>query len=478
MKFLNRFFQNHDWKLTTLVLILNVIGILTVYSNTFKSVTIDTGKDAFDKQIVFLFVGIILYFLFSKFDYNWLRYKFVWITIYILGLILLIYVLVFSGEIANVHRWISFGVFQLQPAELAKIVSVIISASIFSNILDSSQKLIHKEFYEFNKENIVLKYVRKNLVNILKIIILFVLIGTYSILIFIQPSAGNSVLLILSVILISIFCLPKQSLVGSIIATIFIVANLFFGIIKLDFIYELLNFKAIYFGNIDILFVVISSSIVIIINIVNKVKWYYVLASVIIGLAVFPIVGAFWNSNILKDYQKTRIISYFNPETAISENSDALYQVNRATGAIGSGRLWGKGYLQGTDKVPFEYTDFAFTGFAEEFGFIGVIGLITLFSLLFIRIFQISKNAENSFARVFCIGMGLVLLIHTWASISTNLGLIVNTGVPLPFLSYGGTTLVINLIGLGIVESASSRAKKVDLQSKVVLTSKSPWRRV
>ncbi|MEI6887340.1 MAG: hypothetical protein WCK31_03855, partial [bacterium] len=82
MKLIYRFFQNHDWKLTIIVIALNIIGILTVYSNTFKSVTIDTGKDAFDKQIVFLIVGLILYFIFSKFDYNWLKFKSIWITIY------------------------------------------------------------------------------------------------------------------------------------------------------------------------------------------------------------------------------------------------------------------------------------------------------------------------------------------------------------------------------------------------------------
>ncbi|MEI6887351.1 MAG: FtsW/RodA/SpoVE family cell cycle protein, partial [bacterium] len=243
-------------------------------------------------------------------------------------------------------------------------------------------------------------------------------------------------------------------------------------------IYDVLKFKALYFENIDILLIVVSVALILLVNILNRVKWYYILVAIIIGLSVFPIINAFWNSNILKDYQKNRIISYINPEIAVSENKDALYQLNRATSAIGSGRLFGKGYLLGGDKVPFEYTDFAFTGFAEEFGFTGVMLLISLFVLLFIRIFQISRNAENTFARIYTLGIGISLIIHTWASISTNLGLIVNTGVPLPFLSYGGTTLVINLIGLGIVQSISNRAKKVDLQSKVVLTSKSPWRRV
>lgn len=477
MKILSRFFQNHDWKLTTIVIVLNIIGILTVYSNTFKSVSIDTGKTAFEKQLVFLFVGIIIYFILSKFDYNWLKFRFIWITAYIIGLGLLIYVLLFSNEIANVHRWISFGIFQLQPAEIAKIISIVICASLFSEILDSSKNLIHKEFYEFNKVNKVVKFIKENLGNIIKIVLAFVLIFIYSFLIFLQPSAGNSILLILTIIILGILSLPKQALIGSLLATILIVANIFFGIIKLDVIYELLNFKAIYIANFDILLLVISIALILVINILNRIKWYYILIALVIGLSVFPITEAFWNSNLLKDYQKNRIVSYFNPVSAISENKDALYQVSRAVSAIGSGRLFGKGFLQGNDKVPFEYTDFAFTGYAEEFGFVGVLFLIFIFILLFIRIFQISRNAENSFARIFCLGIGITLLIHTWASISTNLGLIVNTGVPLPFLSYGGTTLVINLIGLGIVQSASSRAKKVDLQSKVVLTSKSPWRR-
>lgn len=477
MKSVYKYFQNHDWKLTVLTLVLSVIGILTVYSNTFKSTTIDTGKDAFDKQLVFFFVGIILYFAFSQFDYNWLKFKSIWIGIYIFGLTLLIYVLFFTGQIANVHRWISFGIFQIQPAEVAKLISVVVIASLFSEVWDKTIPIIHEEFNEHKKENKVIKFFKRNLSVIIRIIISYILLGIYAILIFLQPSAGNSVLLIICILLLGILSLPKQGLIGSCVATILITSNIFFGVIKLDILYTLLNFKPLFIGDVDLLVIIISIATILVINIINRTKWYFILVALVIGISIFPITKTLWESNILKDYQKTRITSYFNPEVAISENKDALFQVNRAISAVGSGKLTGKGFLQGLDKVPFEYTDFAFTGYAEEFGFIGVIFLLTLFFLLFIRIYEISRNAENSFAKIFCLGIGIMLLIHSWASISTNLGLIVNTGVPLPFLSYGGTTLVINLVGLGIVQSASNRAKKVDLQSKVVLTSKSPWRR-
>ncbi len=156
----------------------------------------------------------------------------------------------------------------------------------------------------------------------------------------------------------------------------------------------------------------------------------------------------------LKDYQKKRIISFLNPGADIYGSG---YNVRQAKIAIGSGGFWGKGIAYGTQSrlnyLPEYETDFIFAAFAEEWGFVGVTLMLILFLVLFSRIFYIAFSSNSNFTILFAIGVFAMFFTHFTINIGMNLGLLPVTGVPLPFLSYGGSHLVVEFLALAILSS-------------------------
>lgn len=179
-----------------------------------------------------------------------------------------------------------------------------------------------------------------------------------------------------------------------------------------------------------------------------KLRHFFILSIFFIFFIFFA-----W-SFLLKDYQKERIISFF------SEGKDYLgagWNRNQAIIAIGSGGIFGRGIGGGTQTqygfLPESKTDFIFAAIAEETGFIGVILLLFLLSLLLWRIFKIAQAADNNFVRLFAGGFGILLGIQSFVHIGMNVGILPIVGLPLPFVSYGGSELISFYITLGILQS-------------------------
>jgi len=158
----------------------------------------------------------------------------------------------------------------------------------------------------------------------------------------------------------------------------------------------------------------------------------------------------FW----LKEYQKERIISFLNP---YSDPLGRGYHIIQSIIAVGSGKLFGRGLGKGPQShlnfLPEQHTDFIFATFAEEWGFIGIIFILFLFGIFFYRLCKISLSATNNFARLFVLGFATMILLEAIINIAMNLGLLPIIGIPLPFISYGGSSMIINFIGLGIIQS-------------------------
>ena len=158
--------------------------------------------------------------------------------------------------------------------------------------------------------------------------------------------------------------------------------------------------------------------------------------------------------SILKPYQKSRILTFFNPDR---DPLGAGYQIIQSKIAIGSGGLLGKGFLQGTQSylefLPEEHTDFIFTLFSEEFGFVGSMLLILLYALLIYRIIRIGFSSRSFFAKLYCYGFASALFLYIFVNISMVLGLLPIVGAPLPIMSYGGSSMLSIMLGLGIVMS-------------------------
>ena len=175
---------------------------------------------------------------------------------------------------------------------------------------------------------------------------------------------------------------------------------------------------------------------------------YFVYSGLIL-LVSLPFVISF-----LKPYQKSRILTFFNPDR---DPLGAGYQIIQSKIAIGSGGLLGKGFLQGTQSylefLPEKHTDFIFTLFSEEFGFVGSMVLILLYALLIYRIIRIGFSSRSFFAKLYCFGFASALFLYIFVNIAMVLGLLPIVGAPLPIMSYGGSSMLSIMLGLSIVMS-------------------------
>ena len=158
--------------------------------------------------------------------------------------------------------------------------------------------------------------------------------------------------------------------------------------------------------------------------------------------------------SFLKPYQKSRILTFFDPER---DPLGAGYQIIQSKIAVGSGGIFGKGFLQGSqsylDYLPEKHTDFIFTLFSEEFGFIGSLGLLLIYGLIIRRIIVIGNQAKNNFSKLYCFGFAVAFFSYVAVNMSMVLGLLPIVGAPLPIMSYGGSAMLSIMIGLGLVMS-------------------------
>ena len=167
------------------------------------------------------------------------------------------------------------------------------------------------------------------------------------------------------------------------------------------------------------------------------------------------IVSAPFAISFLKPYQKLRILTFFNPDR---DPLGAGYQIVQSKIAVGSGGLVGKGFLKGTQNylefLPEKHTDFIFTLFSEEFGFLGSLLLLLIYSIMIYRIISIGYISRNFFGKLYCYGFGSAIFIYVVVNMSMVLGLLPIVGSPLPIMSYGGSSMLATMIGLSIVMSA------------------------
>ncbi len=182
-------------------------------------------------------------------------------------------------------------------------------------------------------------------------------------------------------------------------------------------------------------------------------RWRHVAVLAIGGALAFP---AGWH--VLKDYQKERLVSFLDP------GRDPLgsgYQVIQSKIAVGSGGIWGKGVTRGSQAqlrfLPVPHTDFIFAAFAEEHGFVGVVGVLGLYFLLLMQIIQNAQTAADRAGMYICIGVFALLLFHTLVNVGMLVGRMPVTGIPLPLMSYGGSSVLMTFAMLGLVNSVRLR---------------------
>lgn len=356
------------------------------------------GFNYFLRQALWLICSFIICIIIAKFPSRF------WTTIslplYILTSLLTLIVLFYASGYPR--RWFSIGFISLQPSELAKIGTLMLLASHLSE----KKKL--EKFSDF--------------------LIPLLIIAIPSGLIFIEPDLGAAQ------IFFPIMCLMLYW-AGMPLSKIIIFFSPILAAIFSFSIYLWLGFF-VFFG----IFVYSRKKLTEII--------YHFTANPLVGL-ITPII---WHS--LKSYQQKRIIAFLSPWV---DPKGISWQSIQSKIAIGSGQIWGKGFLSGTQKklefLPERHTDFIFSCIGEELGFIGILISIFLYIFLFYRILSIARKTKNKFLNLVAIGILTWFWYQTFINMGMTIGILPITGVPLPFISYGGSSLLACFLGIGIILS-------------------------
>ena len=189
---------------------------------------------------------------------------------------------------------------------------------------------------------------------------------------------------------------------------------------------------------------------------VAKLSYKYIIPILVLGTMSLPLIYKYG----LDPYQQQRINVFFDPYIDPLGNG---YNVIQSMIAVGSGQFWGKGFMRGTQNqmgyLPTKSTDFIFSVFSEEFGFVGAIIIVCLLFILIARCFNAAKKCDNPFGRYICVGVGAMFLFHVFENVGMCIGLMPVTGIPLPFISYGGTSLLTNMTAVGLVLSVTYHNK-------------------
>lgn len=354
--------KHFDIQLLLASSLLLLIGLVLQYAISVSGNTMEI----FYRQLVFALIGVLAFIFFAYYDYRRLAKINRWV--YVALILSLVYLLLFGGLIRGTTGWIELGFFNLQPAELAKIII----------ILGLARWL----------------YLRRGEINSWKnflIVLLYVAIPAG--LIFLEPDLGSTIVLV-----------------------------------------------AIWFG----------------VVLISPLRKMYLIILMIFAL-IFA--GISWQF-ILKDYQKDRVEVFLHPD---KDPRGKGYNVRQATIAVGSGQLLGRGLGKGLQSqlkfLPERQTDFIFASSAEEIGFLGMSVVIGLFFWIFFRLVKIMKFARDDLAMYIVAGIFFYFFFQVTANIGINLGLLPVTGIPLLLISYGGSSLLVTCIALGVAQNIARQSK-------------------
>ncbi|MFC2107429.1 rod shape-determining protein RodA [Bacteroidota bacterium] len=389
---------NIDWLTIVLYFMLVLFGWINVYASVYNEEhsSIFDFSQRYGKQLIWILASVVILLIILLIDAKFFS-TFAY-PIYFIGIIVLVSVLVFGKEIAGSRSWFQIGSFSLQPSEFTKITVSLALAKYLSTF------------------NISLKNI-KHIIRAFAIILLPVL------LVFLQNDTGSA-LVYFALILV----LYREGLSGNLLLLGVIITMLFIFSLLFDNIYVIIGIS------------VIGIAFLFFINRTLPNILRLVLILVIASAFVLSVDYAF--NNFLSSHQKKRINVVLGKDMDIR---GAGYNVHQSKIAIGSGGIWGKGFLKGTQTkynfVPEQDTDFIFCTVGEEFGFIGSFFLIALYAVFLIRLIAISERQKSKFVRIYGYSVVSILFFHFFINIGMTIGIIPVIGIPLPFISYGGSSL-------------------------------------
>lgn len=359
------FFKKLDLNFIFVILALNVIGLINLYSATHGPNSKEM-EPLFINQIIWLVIGWSVFFIVTFLDY--VIASRVAIVIYLINLLAILYVTFYGKTALGAQRWIDLGFFRYQPSETMKLALIILLAKTLVHRNSIGRGMGFREL----------------------IVPLIVLLVPFSLIVE-QPDLGTAMML--------------AAIGGSML--IFV-----------------------------------------------KVRKTILFSAVILGM--IGIYGA-WKF-VLRDYQKNRVITFISPT---NDPRGTGYNSIQSKIAVGSGRFFGKGFRKGTQSqlefLPERHTDFIYSVLSEEHGFVGSILTMGLYCILFTIIIRIASYARDKFGALLCIGVLSYVFWHMFVNMGMVIGLLPIVGVPLPLLSYGGSSMLTTMAGLGLISSVAFR---------------------
>lgn len=352
-----------DWYIVGALLPILGAGLVTMKSFT------GTGSH-FSRQLIWIAVGFIVFYICSFIDFRFLRRTRVIITLFALSILSLLGIFVFGSVVKGAKSWLDFGFFSIQPADPVKLVLILLLAKYFS------------------RRHVEIAHIRHIIVSGSYAFILFALV-------LLQPDFGSAIVIFL-----------------------------------------------IWFGMV----------------LVSGISKKHLALVFLIGAIAF---AGLWNFGF-KPYQKARIMNFIHPLADIRGTGYNAYQ---AMITVGSGEIVGKGIGYGTQSrlkfLPEYETDFIFAAFAEEWGFIGVLILFILYGIIIYRILLYALRGETNFEILYATGLAIYFMTHLIINVGMNIGVMPVTGIPVPFMSYGGSHLVAEFLGLGILMGMKNYARVI-----------------
>lgn len=355
-------FRNFDLPLLLVSGLLLLLGLTLQYTSSLSNPSLAI----FWRQLIFAGVGVAVLVFMANYNYHTLAR--VNRGTYVLLIMLLLFVLLFGRQIRGSARWISLGFFQLQPAELAKLIVVIGLARWF--------------------------YLFRGQINAWRnVIITFLLAAVPAGLVLVEPDLGSSLVIL-----------------------------------------------AVWFGTL----------------LVSPISKKRLLVLVFCGLLA---AGAAWQF-VLHDYQRSRLETFLDPNL---DPRGTGYNVRQALISVGSGQLFGRGLGRGLQSqlrfLPERQTDFIFATAAEEVGFVGSVAIVGLYALLLLRILVIAGRARDDLGKYLSYGVFFLFFFQIFVNIAMNIGIAPVTGIPLPLLSYGGSSLLVTMMALGLMHNISWQSR-------------------
>lgn len=353
-----------DWLLVFFVLPIMAFGLFTMKS----FVPAESEGNFFERQIIWILVSFVIFFIFSFIDFRFLKRTDILVFLFIFFSVILL-LLFIIGTVANgAKSWFDFGGFSFQPADMMKLVLVLVLAKYFS------------------RRHVEIRNIKHIFISGLYALVPFLLV-------LLQPDFGSAMIIFL----------------------------IWFGMVLVSGISKR-----------HLLLVFLGGTLIFV------SMWFFVFA----------------------DYQKDRITNFLNP---LADIHGSGYNAFQSTIAVGSGEITGKGLGFGTQSrlkfLPEPQTDFIFAAYSEEWGFVGSGLVLILFALIVWRILQNSMYGATNFEMLFGMGIAIFFMSHILINIGMNLGIMPISGIPLPFMSYGGSHLITEFAGLGILMSMRRYAR-------------------